>query len=89
MPLKELKVLEVLEEVEELTDKLSPLDLEDVMKISEISKKVKMSDGTVIRWCNNGYFPNAFRVGRSWRIPRIDVENYILHLTEKDQKEVK
>lgn len=87
--LEDLKYLEDLEEVEDLEEKMSPLDLEDVMKISEIAKKVMVSDGTVIRWCNNGYFPNAFRVGRSWRIPRIDVENYILQLTEKEQKEVK
>ena len=85
----DLKYLEEVEDVEELKKKISPLDLEDVMKISEIAKKVMVSDGTVIRWCNKGYFPNAFRVGSSWRIPRIDVENYILQLTEKEQKEVK
>ena len=76
-------------EVEELEQKLSPLDLEDVMKIGEISKKVKVTDSTVTRWLNKGYFPNAFRVGSSWRIPRIDLENYILQLTEKEKKEVK
>ena len=72
-----------------MEEKLSPLDLEDVMKISEIAKKVKVTDNTVTRWCNKGYFPNAFRVGSSWRIPRTDVENYILQLTEKEKKEVK
>jgi len=75
--------------VEEVEEKLSPLDLEDVMKISEISKKVQVTDSTVTRWLNKGYFPNAFRVGSSWRIPRIDLENYILQLTEKEKKEVR
>ena len=69
--------------------KVSPLDLEDVMKISEIAKKVMVQGNTVRIWCTKGYFPNAFRIGSSWRIPRIDVENYILQLTEKEQKEVK
>lgn len=69
--------------------KVSPLDLEDVMKISEIAKKVMVGGNTVTRWCSKGYFPNAFRVGSSWRIPRTDVENYILQLTEKEKKEVK
>ena len=72
-----------------MEEKLSPLDLEDVMKISEISKKVQVTDSTVTRWLNKGYFPNAFRVGSSWRIPRIDLENYILQLTEKEKKEVR
>lgn len=67
--------------------RVSPLDLEDVMKISEIAKKVKVNNNTVTRWCNKGYFPNAFRVGSSWRIPRTDVENYIRQQTEKEIKE--
>jgi excisionase family DNA binding protein len=71
-----------------LDDKrVSPLDLEDVMKISEIAKKVKVNSNTVTRWCNKGYFPNAFRVGSSWRIPRADVENYIRQQTEKEIRE--
>jgi excisionase family DNA binding protein len=72
-----------------LEKKVSPLDLEDVMKISEIANRVKVNGNTVTRWCNKGYFPNAFRVGSSWRIPRTDVENYILQLTEKEKNEVK
>ena len=84
-----MRKIEESKEVEELEEKLSPLDLEDVMKISEISKKVKVTDSTVTRWLNKGYFPNAFRVGSSWRIPRIDLENYILQLTEKEKKEVR
>jgi len=70
-----------------LEKKVSPLDLEDVMKISEVAKKVMVNGNTVTRWCSKGYFPNAFRVGSSWRIPRVDLENYILQLTEKELAE--
>lgn len=65
----------------------SPLDFEDVMKVSEIASKIKVNSNTVIRWIKDGYFPNAFRVGSSWRIPRIDLENYIRNLTEKEKEE--
>lgn len=67
-----------------MEEKKSPLDFEDVMKASELAKILKVNSNTIARWINNGHFPNAFRAGKSWRIPRIDVENYIRQQTEKD-----
>lgn len=66
--------------------KVSPLDFDDLMKISEIANKLKVNGNTITRWINNGYFPNAFRAGKTWRIPKIDVENYILRNTEEGKR---
>lgn len=72
-----------------MDENVSPLDYDNVMKISEIAKKFKVNSNTVTRWCKEGHFPNAFKVGSSWRIPRTDLENYIKKQTEGDKRRFK
>lgn len=64
-----------------------PFDLEDIMTVPEIAKKLKVSVNTISRWCNEGRFPHAYKAGRPWRVPRADVEAYLLALTENRLKE--
>lgn len=64
-----------------------PLDMEDVMTVTEIANKLKVSVNTVGRWCAEGRFPHAYKAGRPWRVPRTDVETYLLALTENRLKE--
>ena len=58
-----------------------PLDLEDVMTVSEIAVKLRVNSNTVLRWCKDGKFPNAYRAGKPWRVPKRDVDEYLLTLT--------
>lgn len=58
-------------------EQISPLDLPDIMTTKEVADKLKIESGTVSKWCLEKKFPNAFRAGRNWRIPRADVEAFI------------
>lgn len=42
-------------------------------KVSELAEELRVSERTIRRMIKRGRFPHAFRVGRSWRIPRRDV----------------
>lgn len=60
-----------------MSTSISPLDLEDVMTVKEVAVRLKIQSGTVSKWCNEGMFPHAYKAGRVWRIPRMDVEDFI------------
>lgn len=48
----------------------------DVLTIADVAVYLRVSETTVWRWCNNGKLP-AFRIGRSWRVRRKDLEQTI------------
>src|SRR3954468_12522045 len=48
----------------------------EVLTVNEIAGYLRVSETTVWRWCNSGKLP-AFRIGRSWRIRRADLEQHI------------
>ena len=48
----------------------------EVLTVNEIAGYLRVSETTVWRWCNSGKLP-AFRIGRSWRIRRTDLEQHI------------
>jgi len=50
----------------------------EVLTVNEIAGYLRVSETTVWRWCNSGKLP-AFRIGRSWRIRRTDLEQHIKH----------
>lgn len=31
---------------------------------------------TILRFIRRGYFPNAFKAGQAWRIPKADIEEW-------------
>jgi excisionase family DNA binding protein len=47
--------------------------LDEILTIQEIADYLKLSRTTVWRWCNEGKL-HAFKVGRSWRVDRGEVE---------------
>ena len=69
--------------------KANPTDLSDVMTIGEIAQNLRVTIRTVQRWCMEGRFPNAYRVGRPWRVPKADVDAFIIQLTEQMTREAK
>ncbi|HJZ48864.1 MAG TPA: helix-turn-helix domain-containing protein [Roseiflexaceae bacterium] len=48
----------------------------EVLTVTEIAGYLRVSETTVWRWCNSGKLP-AFRIGRSWRMRRTDLERHI------------
>jgi excisionase family DNA binding protein len=50
--------------------------LPDIMTVDEVAGYLRVSKTTVCRWCNSGKLP-AFRLGRSWRVKRCDMEAHI------------
>lgn len=49
----------------------------EVLTVGEIASYLRVSETTVWRWCSSGQLP-AFRIGRSWRVRRSDLESNIL-----------
>jgi len=47
--------------------------MDEILTVREVAEYFKLSRTTVWRWCNEGKLP-AFKVGRGWRIHRLDVE---------------
>ncbi len=52
--------------------------MDEILTIREVAEYFKLSPTTIWRWCNEGRLP-AFKVGRSWRIHRSEVEKIITH----------
>lgn len=50
--------------------------MKDFFTAVDIAKLEKVSLMTATRWVRKGYFPNARKVGRSYRIPLSDYHNW-------------
>jgi len=37
------------------------------------AKRLGLTPATITRWCRQGKFPNAKKIGRVWRIPEEDL----------------
>lgn len=48
-----------------------------ILTVAEVAGYLRVSETTVWRWCSSGKLP-AFRLGRSWRVRRTDLETLIL-----------
>lgn len=55
----------------------------DVVSTWQASRKLGVYTSTVRRMIHRGDFPNAFKVGRVWRIPRQEVTDYIEQAQER------
>jgi len=42
--------------------------------VQELCQYLRVHENTVYRWISDGVFPNAFQIGRDWRIPLDDVQ---------------
>lgn len=47
------------------------------LTISTIARMVDRQPSTVRGWVREGQFPNAFTLGREWRIPRQDLARFL------------
>ena len=54
-----------------------------LLSVLEVARRFDVDDSTVRRLLYHGQFPNAFKVGRLWKIPETDVEEYV----EKQRRE--
>lgn len=50
--------------------------LPDVLTADEVASYLRVSKTTVCRWCKEGKL-RAFRIGRGWRVHRVDLEYHI------------
>lgn len=50
-----------------------PTPLPEVLTVAEVARYLRVCETTVWRWCSRGKLP-AFRIGRSWRVRRGDLE---------------
>lgn len=48
-----------------------------VMTTEEAAEYLRVSQATILRWCNMGKLP-AFRIGRAWRINMDQLDKIIL-----------
>lgn len=56
--------------------KSDPSELPQVLTVAEVATYLRVSQTTIWRWCGSGKLP-AFRLGRSWRVRRTDLERLI------------
>lgn len=49
---------------------------EDIMTVSEVAKYLKISEVTTYKFVQEGKIP-AFKIGRSWRIKKQDLGEFI------------
>ena len=47
--------------------------MDEILTVREVAEYLKLSRTTIWRWCNEGRL-QAFKVGRSWRIHRSELE---------------
>ena len=50
----------------------------EILTIPEVAEYLRVSRTSVWRWCNEGQLP-AFKVGKVWRIRRVDMERVVGH----------
>jgi len=48
-----------------------------LLTVPEVAEHLRVSRSTVWRWCKDGTLTTAFKVGRNWRIHRVEVEQFI------------
>jgi excisionase family DNA binding protein len=59
--------------------------MDDILTVREVAEYLKLSRTTIWRWCNEGRL-SAFKVGRGWRIHRLEVEKIIRQYAEPVQE---
>ena len=50
--------------------------MDEILTVQEVADYLKLSRTTIWRWCNEGKL-RAFKVGRGWRIHRLEVEKMV------------
>lgn len=48
-----------------------------LLSSQEVARQLAVHESTVVRLLHRGEFPNAFKVGRAWKIPQTDLEAYV------------
>ena len=60
---------------------------DELLTSRQVAVQLKTTERTVLREIARGRFPNAFKVGLSWRIPRRDLDDYINNKKRERQAE--
>lgn len=61
---------------------------EQALTIEETAKRLSLSEVTVARMFRDGDIP-GYKIGGSWRIDRVDLENYIGEQKQKQKNKKK
>ena len=48
----------------------------EMLTVDEIAEYLRVSRATICRWCGTGKLP-AFKIGKSWRVQKKDLERFI------------
>jgi excisionase family DNA binding protein len=51
----------------------------------EVARILGFKPRTITRWCREGYFPTAKKVGRVWRVPENDHRLLLLRELNEDR----
>ena len=51
--------------------------MSDLLTIPEAAQLLRVSRSTTWRWCKDGVFTTAFKIGSTWRIHRSEVEGIV------------
>lgn len=50
---------------------------DDLVKLSEVAKRLQTSASTLLRWSRNRDFPEVFHVGRGWLVRESEVARWL------------
>jgi excisionase family DNA binding protein len=59
--------------------------MEKLITVQEAADNLRVSRSTIWRWCRDGTFSSAFKIGRNWRIYQSEVEEIIGEDTDRVQ----
>lgn len=58
-----------------------------ILTVPEAAALLRVSRSTIWRWCKDGTFTSAFKIGRNWRISRAEIERLMGHELEWQDQE--
>jgi len=58
---------------------------EEILNIKQLAERLQLSERTIYRLANDGVIP-GFRVGKAWRFPRTQVDEWMAQEVEKARR---
>ena len=50
--------------------------MSELLATTDVAQRYGVTVTAVARWCRDGRFPNAWRLGRAWVIPAADLDGF-------------
>ena len=59
-----------------------------LLSVEEVASRFDVDGSTIRRALYRNEFPNAFKIGRLWKIPEADLREFVKKQTQKRERQV-